>query len=422
MPQAPMLTGRNRPLQAACLCIPLLLASTAIVQAGPIAKACGPNDHYVIGFSQANYAEPYRQHVNNDLIARAKAIPQFELLVADGAGNDNTQTSQVDNFITQKVDLLMISPFEAAPLTPAVGRAVKAGIPVIELDRKTVGDPGKEYTAFVGGDNYKIAYEAGTYTAKTLLPEGGEVAVLEGLPSSTPAVERLNGFKDGVKQNPKIEVVAEQAADWLPDKAETAFAAMLQAHPDIKVVYASNDLMAAGAYLAAKGAGKAGPDRDHRHRRPARPGRRHRRGRLRPVGSHLHLPDRRRGIPGSRQEDSPGLRRIGAHDGHGADACDHPGQRQGAQRKAQILTATPKASLPFPHGTGQGRAGQTPPPAAAAVVSPSCTPAKASARLTSSPSASRRRPALAPRKYTLRQTSPSPDETSASARSCAIST
>ncbi len=258
MPEHLFTTARQRGLQAAFLSFPLLLAAGACAQAGPIAKACGPDDHYVIGFSQANYAEPYRQHVNNDLIARAKAIPQFELLVADGAGNDNTQTSQVDNFITQKVDLLMISPFEAAPLTPAVGRAVKAGIPVIELDRKTVGEPGKDYTTFVGGDNYKIAYEAGTYTAKTLMPEGGEVAVLEGLPSSTPAVERLNGFKDGVKENPKIEVVAEQAADWLPDKAETAFAAMLQAHPDIKVVYASNDLMAAGAYLAAKGAGKAG--------------------------------------------------------------------------------------------------------------------------------------------------------------------
>jgi ribose transport system substrate-binding protein len=116
---------------------------------------------------------------------------------------------------------------------------------------------GKDYTAFVGGDNTKIAFEAGTYTAKTLLPDGGEVAVLEGLPSSTPAIERLNGFKEGVKQNPKIEVVAEQAADWLPDKAQTAFAAILQAHPDIKMVYASNDMMAAGAYLAAKGAGKA---------------------------------------------------------------------------------------------------------------------------------------------------------------------
>ncbi|MCP3445822.1 substrate-binding domain-containing protein [Bradyrhizobium sp. CCGUVB14] len=229
---------------------------TGAAQAAPLVKECSKNGEFVIGFSQANNAEPYRQHVNDQLSAAAKKVPQFKLQIADGAGNVNTQTSQMDNFITQKVDLILISPFEAAPLTPVVARAVKAGIPVIELDRKTVGEPGKDYTAFIGGDNFKIAEEAGKYVADKLLPQGGEVAVLQGLPSSTPAVERLNGFKSGVKANPKVEVVAEQAADWLPDKAQTAFAAMLQAHPNIKAVYASNDMMAAGARLAAKGAGK----------------------------------------------------------------------------------------------------------------------------------------------------------------------
>src|SRR3984957_13730970 len=165
----------------------------------PLVKDCGKDGKYVIGFSQANNAEPYRQHVNDELTAAAKTVPQFTLQIADGAGNVNTQTSQVDNFITQKVDLLLISPFEASPLTPVVARAVKAGIPVIELDRKTVGDPGKDYAAFIDGDNYKIALEAGNFTAGTLLPGGGDGAVLEGLPSSTSAVERLNGFKDGVK-------------------------------------------------------------------------------------------------------------------------------------------------------------------------------------------------------------------------------
>jgi ribose transport system substrate-binding protein len=233
-----------------------LALAVGAANAAPLVKECGKNGNFVIGFSQANNAEPYRQHVNDELTAAAKTVPQFTLQIADGAGNVNTQTSQMDNFITQKVDLILISPFEASPLTPVVARAMKAGIPVIELDRKTVGDPGKDYTAFIGGDNFKIAQEAGKYVAGTLLPDGGEVAVLEGLPSSTPAVERLNGFKDGVKANAKIEVVAEQAADWLPDKAQTAFAAMLQAHPNIKAVYASNDMMAAGARLAAKGAGK----------------------------------------------------------------------------------------------------------------------------------------------------------------------
>jgi ribose transport system substrate-binding protein len=309
----------------------LVALSAGAGLAAPLAKHCGPKDKYVIGFSQANYAEPYRQHVNNDLIELAKAIPQFELQIADGAGNDNTQTSQVDNFVTQGVDLLMISPFEAAPLTPAVARAMKAGIPVIELDRQTNGTPGKDYTAFVGGDNYKIAYEAGTYTAKTLLPDGGDVAVLEGLPSSTPAVQRLNGFKDGVKQNPKIKVVAEQAADWVPDKAQTAFSAMLQANPDIKVVYASNDMMAAGSYLAAKGAGKEGkigiigtdglPG-------PA--------GGV-TVGGDVHISDGRRRVARPRQENPARLRGIGARHRDGADPRDHQGQRGGPRQEAEVL-------------------------------------------------------------------------------------
>jgi ribose transport system substrate-binding protein len=228
--------------------------------AAPMVKECGKDGKFVIGFSQANNAEPYRAHVNEELEAAAKKVPNFTLQIADGAGNVNTQTSQMDNFITQKVDLILISPFEAAPLTPVVKRAMAAGIPVIELDRKTVGEPGKDYTAFIGGDNFKIAEEAGKYMASKLLPDGGEVAVLEGLPSSTPAVERLNGFKAGVKANDKLKLVAEQAADWLPDKAQTAFAAMLQAHPNITAVYASNDMMAAGARLAAKGAGKKDGD------------------------------------------------------------------------------------------------------------------------------------------------------------------
>ena len=235
----------------------------------------------------------------------------------------------MDNFITQKVDLILISPFEASPLTPVVARAMKAGIPVIELDRKTVGDPGKDYTAFIGGDNFKIAQEAGKYVADKLLPDGGEVAVLEGLPSSTPAVERLNGFKDGVKANAKIQVVAEQAADWLPDKAQTAFAAMLQAHPNIKALYASNDMMAAGARLAAKGAGKKDGDiADHRHRRPARTGRRHPRGRRRRVGGDLHLSDRRPAGDRHGEVDPARLRRERADHGHRADDGDHAGQRQ----------------------------------------------------------------------------------------------
>ena len=175
--------GLNRAWKTAMLAGTGLFVAASAQAADPLVKACAKDGQFIIGFSQANNAEPYRQHVNDELTEAAKAVPQFTLQMADGAGNVNTQTSQVDNFITQKVDLILISPFEAAPLTPVVARAMKAGIPVIELDRKTVGDPGKDYTAFIGGDNFKIAQEAGHYVADKLLPQGGEVAVLEGLPS-----------------------------------------------------------------------------------------------------------------------------------------------------------------------------------------------------------------------------------------------
>lgn len=240
----------------------VLLAGAALAALGfaqtaraaePLSKNCGPDDNYVIGFSQANFKEPYRAHVNRELETLVKQYPQFKLVIADGQANDNTQVSQVENFLTQKVDLLFISAFEAAPLTPAVTRVFKAGIPVVELDRRTVGD---DYTSFVSGDNRAIAREAGEYAATTLLPDGGEVAILEGLPSSSPAIERLEGFKEGIAGNPKLEVVAVQPVDWMQDKAVTVFGAMLQAHPDIKLVYTSNDLAASGAYIAAKQAGK----------------------------------------------------------------------------------------------------------------------------------------------------------------------
>ncbi len=117
---------------------------------------------------------------------------------------------------------------------------------------------------------------------------------------------------------PKIQVVAEQAADWLPDKAQTAFAAMLQAHPDIKMVYASNDMMAAGARLAAKGAGKAdgdiliigtdglpGPAGGIRG------------GGGRRLGRDLHLSDRRQGGGRDGEVDPARLRDRGADDGYG---------------------------------------------------------------------------------------------------------
>ena len=90
--------------------------------------------------SQANVAEPYRQRMDDDIRAAAEEVPQFEVKFADAAQDNAKQVADVDNFITQQIDLLIISPNEAKPLTAVVKKAFDKGIPVLVLDRKVEGD------------------------------------------------------------------------------------------------------------------------------------------------------------------------------------------------------------------------------------------------------------------------------------------
>ncbi|TDD66266.1 ABC transporter substrate-binding protein [Jiangella aurantiaca] len=217
------------------------------------AECAGADGEYLIGMSQANVAEPYRQQMDDDIEAAAAEVGQFEVVFADAAQDNAKQVADVENFLTQGIDLLIISPNEAAPLTAVVERAYNEGIPVIVLDRKIEGD---SYTQFIGADNTEIGRAAGEYVATQLLPDGGTVAELKGLPGSTPAQERADGFREGVAANPNIEIIAEGVGDWLREKGQSQFEAILQAQQSIDVVYAHNDPMAEGAYLAAQAAGR----------------------------------------------------------------------------------------------------------------------------------------------------------------------
>ena len=213
----------------------------------------GSNAQYVIGMSQANLAEPYRQRMNDDIQTAAAKVPQFSLRFADAAQDNSKQVADVENFLTQRIDLLIISPNEAKPLTAVVERATGQGIPVLALDHKVEG---RAYTSFIGADNVDIGRRAGQYVARTLLPQGGTVAELTGLPGSTPAQERGQGFREGIKDS-SVRIVATQAADWLRDSAQAKMDAILHTHQDLDVLFAHGDPMAEGAYLAARTAGRA---------------------------------------------------------------------------------------------------------------------------------------------------------------------
>ncbi|HEY3470498.1 MAG TPA: substrate-binding domain-containing protein [Amycolatopsis sp.] len=211
----------------------------------------GEGGKYTIGVSQANVGEPYRKQMDDDIRKAAAGVPQFTVNFADAQQDNAKQVADVENFLTQRVDLLIISPNEATPLTAVVKKAYDKGIPVLVLDRKVDGDA---YTQWIGADNVDIGRQAGQYLADKILPQGGKIAEIRGLAGSTPAKERQDGFAKGIEGR-GIDIVTTVDGDWLREKGQQQADAIFKAHPDIQAVYAQNDPMAEGAYLAAKAAG-----------------------------------------------------------------------------------------------------------------------------------------------------------------------
>jgi len=260
------MTPRTRPLTAAALSLSLtvgLLAgcgpreTTQPTPASPGASTSTASGGgaggktFLIGMSQANKGEPWRQAMNDQIADAAKEHPELNVVFADAAQDNAKQVSQVENFLQQGINLLIISPNEAAPLTDVVAKAYDKGIPVILLDRKVKGD---KYTMWIGADNKKIGKEAGAFVAgwcKGSARTPCRVMEIRGLEGSTPAKERGDGFREGIKANPAVQIIASQNADWLREKAVSVSRTMLQANPNVDVVYAHNDPMAEAAFISA---------------------------------------------------------------------------------------------------------------------------------------------------------------------------
>lgn len=150
---------------------------------------------WTIGMSQSNRGEPWRVRMNKEIEAAVARYPQLKVEFKDAQNKSQEQRSQVEEFLTQGVDLLIISPKETIPLTPPVKKVFEAGTPVIVLDRRIQGDT---YTCFVGGDNTLMGQTAGRYIGH-ILGGKGNIVELKGLMTTTPAQERHDGFIQGLK-------------------------------------------------------------------------------------------------------------------------------------------------------------------------------------------------------------------------------
>ena len=210
---------------------------------------------YRIGVSQC-LDDAWRQKMNYEMERELLLHPDMTLSRRIAYGSNELQCAQIDSFIKERVDLLIVSPNEAKQVQPAVTRAYRAGIPVIVADRRV---PGDEWTAFIGGDNYKVGqlmaqWVIGKASDKGSKAKGKPFVVLEvaGLPGSTPATLRHRGMMDGIEEakgeglEAKVEVQSVMGS-WYKENAYEVVSEYLETHPLPDVIVAHNDLMAIGA-------------------------------------------------------------------------------------------------------------------------------------------------------------------------------
>ena len=233
----------------------VLLASSALAQGLPPLER---QDSYKVGFAQVESNNPWR-------IAETKSFEDtaaecgWDLVTTDAAGSAAKQVADVDSMIAQGIDVLFLPPREEKPLIPAVKKAAAAGIPTFLVDRsvdESAAQAGTDYVAFLGSDFVDQGARAAGWLMENFEGEEGIVVELEGTTGSSPAQDRKSGFDDALAADDRFEIVASQTGDFARDQGRQVMETLLQAHPDVNVVYAHNDEMAIGAIQALEQAGR----------------------------------------------------------------------------------------------------------------------------------------------------------------------
>ncbi|MGE9298801.1 hybrid sensor histidine kinase/response regulator transcription factor [Parabacteroides distasonis] len=217
----------------------LLVWLTLIVLCG--CTSSGKQKRHVIGLSQCMLDDAWREAMINDMRIEASNYDDVEIIIKDAQNNNETQIQQIRDLIRQKVDVLIISPYQSEPITAVAEEAYRAGIPTIITDRKVNTD---RYTSFVGANNYEIGLAAGNYAAH-YLPPNAIILEIWGLTQTSPAQERHKGFVDALREREDLSF-RKIEGQWLVDTARMELRKL--EHPEqIDFVYAHNDMMAIAA-------------------------------------------------------------------------------------------------------------------------------------------------------------------------------
>lgn len=213
---------------------------------------------YKVGFAQSESNNPWRIAETKSFVDTA-ATCGWELITTDAGGSAAKQVADVDSMIAQGIDVLFLPPREESPLIPAVMRAKAAGIPTFLVDRSVdpaVAKAGSDYVSFLGSDFIDQGARVADWVIANFKGEKGLIIELEGTTGSSPANDRKKGFDDKIASDARFNILESRSGDFSRDEGRKVMETLLQAHPDVTIVYAHNDEMAIGAIQALEAAGR----------------------------------------------------------------------------------------------------------------------------------------------------------------------
>jgi galactofuranose transport system substrate-binding protein len=206
------------------------------------------------GFAQTENNNPWRI-AQTESMRNAAEENRVELLITDAQSNTPKQVSDIEDMIAQGVDVLFIPPREEEGLEPALKSAREAGVPVFLVDREATAQICEDYVGFMGSNFVQQGERAAEWLAEE---SGGEakIAELQGTVGASVTVDRGEGFKAVIDENPGMEMVASQSGNFNRAEGQNVMEQILGGNPDLNAVYAHNDEMAIGAIQALKDAGR----------------------------------------------------------------------------------------------------------------------------------------------------------------------
>lgn len=186
----------------------------------------------------------WRDKMNDEIRRELLFHPDIDVEFTNAEDDIAKQERDIQHFIDQGVDLLIVSPADSTSLAPIIAKAYDSGIPVIVADRRVVGD---KFSAFIGGDNEAIGHEMADYAIEKLGRTGGEMIEIKGTAGSTPVTLRHKGLVDGLKGYDNINIIASVDGNWSRKDVQNVVTPLLKQHPEVDLIVAQNDAMALDA-------------------------------------------------------------------------------------------------------------------------------------------------------------------------------